>query len=159
MGFGEWVTPLVGEHQHRHAANIFANAVETHGDVQVQVLDWAVDEMNPAPVVVKSDDDEHALMDAVFRRDISGIYAIEDAAAGRQVSGTAERSLAYNVERLKQAAGQGARGGSSQGGDGSVAAGANAGLWPAAPHLGALPRIRAHRWSLHQRCHHPACPG
>lgn len=90
--------------RHRHAANIFTQAVQTHGGAQVQLLDWAVDEMNPSPVVVESHDDEHALMEQIFGRLTSGIDAMEAAAAGRQLSDAAKQSLAYNVDRLKQAA-------------------------------------------------------
>ncbi len=90
--------------RHRHAANTFTNAVETHGGVQVQVLDWAVEEMNPEPALVESDEDEHAMMDQVFRRVMSGMHALEDASAGRSLSSTAQQALEYNTSRLKSAA-------------------------------------------------------
>ena len=89
--------------RHRHAVNIFTNAIETHGGVQIQLLDWVVEEMNPAPVHVESEEDEHARVNQMFKRLMSGMYALEDAAAGRELSGYAADALTFSVERIKPA--------------------------------------------------------
>jgi hypothetical protein len=90
--------------RHRHAAQEYAQAVERHGGFQVQYLDVAVAEMNPAPRQVETDADEHAWMDDTFRRVAGGWHVMETAAAGRTLDDLGRRTLEIQVERLKPAA-------------------------------------------------------
>jgi hypothetical protein len=90
--------------QHRYAKQTFTNAVETHGGFQVLHLDITVNEMNPEPRQVETDEDEHAWMDETFKRVLGGWHVIEDAAAGRTLDSTHEQMLRHHITRLKPAA-------------------------------------------------------
>jgi hypothetical protein len=87
--------------RHRHAAQAFTNAVNTHGGFQVVYLDMAIAEMNPEPTVIETDDDQHAWMNEMFKRVAGGWHVIETAAAGRSLDSRARETLNSLVARLK----------------------------------------------------------
>lgn len=90
--------------RHRHAAQEFARNVRQHGGFQCMYLDIAVDEMNPEPKQVESDEDEHAWMDETFKRVAGGWFYVQDAVAGRPLDERGRQALDVHVNRLKPAA-------------------------------------------------------
>lgn len=93
----------VGE-RHRHAAQEYSLAVETHAGFQITVLDVMVEETNPAVRLINTDEDEHARFDEMFRRVAAGLHVLETAAAGRDLDNTNREMLELLVTRAKSAA-------------------------------------------------------
>lgn len=90
--------------RHRYAVQEFSQAVEHLGGFQVQLLDLVVQEMNPAPRDVQTEDEEHAWLDETFRRVAAGIHVIENAAAGRPLDARSREVLEHYEQKLKPAA-------------------------------------------------------
>jgi hypothetical protein len=91
--------------RHRHAAQAFSQAVETTGGFQVQLLDMAVEQMNPPPREVETEADREAWFNETFMRVAAGWHVIEDASAGRAVVGEHGRLyLEVHEDKLKPAA-------------------------------------------------------
>jgi hypothetical protein len=90
--------------RHRHYVREFEQAVNDHGGFQVQYLDMAVEQMNPEPTEVHSDDEEHAWMGQMFRRVAAGWNYWEDAATGKPLNERGREVLHIHVERMRQSA-------------------------------------------------------
>jgi hypothetical protein len=66
-------------------------------------LDYAVQQMNPAPREVLTDADEEAWLNETFKRVMGGWHTVESAAAGRALDRRELELLGYLVDRLKPA--------------------------------------------------------
>jgi hypothetical protein len=64
----------------------------------------AVEQMNPEPTDVHTDDEEHAWMDQMFRRVAAGWNYWEDAATGKPLDARGSEVLTLHVERMRRAA-------------------------------------------------------
>jgi hypothetical protein len=100
-GVAREVRVLAG--RHRHAAQAYSAAVDSHGGNQMVALDFAVEQMNPAPREVRTDADEEAWLNETFKRVMGGWHTVEAAAAGRSLDGRELQTLGYVIERLKPA--------------------------------------------------------
>jgi hypothetical protein len=87
--------------RHHHAAQEFSQAVERDGGFQVQFLDMAIGQLNPAPREIQTEEDQHARMDELFKRVLGGWHILEDAAAGRPLDAQGRQTLAIHIEKLK----------------------------------------------------------
>jgi hypothetical protein len=89
---------------HRHAAQEYSQAIEQTAGFQVLHLDVAVDEMNPQPREIHTDEDRMAWMGETLKRVSGGWHVIERAASGHSLDSNDKRTLELVIERLKPAA-------------------------------------------------------
>jgi hypothetical protein len=91
--------------RHRHDLNTYRQAVNRRGGFQVQLLDLAIDQMNPKPREVHTPEDRRQWVEDLLMRSISGWTAVEAVASGHTPNTDTERHmLEIQTRKLKAAA-------------------------------------------------------
>jgi hypothetical protein len=91
--------------RHRHALNTYRQAVNRRGGFQVQLLDMAIEQMNPKPREVHTPEDRRQWVEDLLMRSMSGWTAVEAVASGHTPSTDHERHmLEIQTRKLKSAA-------------------------------------------------------
>lgn len=91
--------------RHRHALNTYRQAVNRRGGFQVQLLDMAIEQMNPKPREVHTPEDRRQWVEDLLMRSMSGWTAVEAVASGHTPSTDNERHmLEIQTRKLKTAA-------------------------------------------------------
>lgn len=92
------------EERHRHVVQAYRQAESQHGGFQMAAVNLVINEMNPAATVIENDTDQHAHLNDVFLRVVSGMYVVERAATpGETLSSDDEARLQTVINRLRAA--------------------------------------------------------
>ncbi len=90
--------------RHRHAARAWAHTVETHGGVQLVHLDMTVNEANPEPMEIVTEEDQLAATNRAFHQFAGGWHTIQRVMTGQSLSGDEEHTVERHVDRIRPAA-------------------------------------------------------
>jgi hypothetical protein len=89
---------------HRHHVRTYQQACNSRGGFQFQVLDLAIEQLNPAPRNIQTDEDRHHWIRGVFMRSMSGWAAVEAAVAGHPHDGDISRHMVESLTEKTKAA-------------------------------------------------------